>query len=193
MKVGLYFGSFNPIHIGHLIVADSMLEYAQLDEVWFVVSPQSPFKQNKQQVAETHRAEMVALATTNHPQLKVSTIEFDLPKPSYTIHTLEALSKQHPDYNFTLLMGSDNLVYFHKWKAYESILEMVHIKVYARSIDEAIPEQWNAHPKIEQVALPLIPISSTYLRNQISKNKSVRYWLRDEVLNFIEANNLYSE
>ena len=132
-KVGLYFGTFNPIHIGHLVIANHMAEYSDLDEIWFVVTPVSPFKKKKNLLANNHRYEMVYLATKDYPKLQPSKIEFDLPEPNYTINTLVHLDEKYGDrYSFSLIMGEDNLKGFHKWKNYEVILENHEIFVYPR-------------------------------------------------------------
>lgn len=192
MKIGLYFGSFNPIHIGHLIVADTMLNAAQLEEVWYVISPQNPFKQNQNLADEQHRLAMVNESIQNHPKLKSCDIEFNLSKPSYTIHTLEALHKKYPEHEFTILMGSDNLIYFHKWKAFEEILKLVPIQVYARATDVEVPEIWQNHKRIIIHPLPLINVSSTKIRNKVKAEESIRYWVRDEVKEYISTHKLYS-
>jgi nicotinate-nucleotide adenylyltransferase len=191
MKIGLYFGSFNPIHIGHLIVADSLLQEIELDEIWLVVSPQNPFKELSELAAEQYRLTMAKLAIQNHPQLKVSDIEFQLPKPSYTIQTLEVLHKENPNHEFSIVMGSDNLIHFQNWKEHEKILDQVFIHVYARETNDAVPELWRNHPKINIHPLPLLNISSTAIRNKVKSGKSIRYWVRDEVAEYIATHQLY--
>ena len=191
MKVGLYFGSFNPIHIGHLIVADAMLEQAGLDEIWMVISPQNPLKPVAELAPEIHRLHMASIAIANHAHVKATAIEFDLPKPSYTIRTLDVLFDLYPDHEFSMIMGTDNLIHFDKWKSYQTILEKIKIHVYTRAINDAIPEQWQKHPSFILHAMPLIDVSSTRIRNWIRSGKSFRYWVKDEVHNYIEAHQLY--
>ena len=191
MKIGLYFGSFNPIHLGHLIVANSMLETALLDEIWFVLSPQSPFKTQSELADEEDRKAMLELAIKDNPKFKISTIEFDLPKPSYTINTLKALKKAHPEELFSIVMGADNLISFHKWKAYEEIIELVNIQVYARSTNAAIPPEWKTHEIVHIHPLPLINISSTFIRKKVANKESIKYWVRKKVEQYILKNKLY--
>jgi nicotinate-nucleotide adenylyltransferase len=191
MKIGLYFGSFNPIHIGHLIVADTLLQEMNADEIWFVISPQNPFKALTDLADEQHRLLMAQLSTQNHSKLKVSNIEFSLTKPSYTIHTLEVLQQQFLQHEFSIIMGSDNLVHLEQWKSYEKILEQTFVHVYARETIDEIPEIWLAHPKIKIHPLPLLNISSTAIRKKVKEGKSIRYWVRDEVAEYIEAHQLY--
>ncbi|MCF6358786.1 MAG: nicotinate-nucleotide adenylyltransferase, partial [Draconibacterium sp.] len=132
LKVGLYFGSYNPVHIGHLAIANYMVEYTDIDQLWFVISPQNPHKKKTNLLDDYQRLEMVYRAVEGDDRLRASNIEFNLPKPSYTINTLAYLSEQHPDYQFRILMGSDNLEHFHKWKNYEAIVENYGVIVYPR-------------------------------------------------------------
>jgi nicotinate-nucleotide adenylyltransferase len=191
MKIGLYFGSFNPIHIGHLIVADTLLQEMIADEIWFVISPQNPFKALTDLADEQHRLLMAQLSTQNHSKLKVSDIEFSLTKPSYTIHTLEVLQQQFPQHELSIIMGSDNLVHLEQWKSYEKILEQTFVHVYARETIDEIQEIWLVHPKIKIHPLPLLNISSTAIRKKVKEGKSIRYWVRDEVAEYIAAHQLY--
>lgn len=190
-KIGLFFGSFNPIHVGHLILANFFVENTDLEEVWFVISPQNPFKVKQNLLDEKMRLYMVNLAIEDNPKLKASNIEFHLEKPSYTIHTLEALREKYPSYNFTLLMGSDNLQHFHKWKNYESILNDYSIYVYQRpNYEEA---KLGNHPRIQVFEAPLMQISSSYIRNQIKAKKSVEYLLPKAVFDYVMEMHAYDK
>ena len=190
MKVGLFFGSFNPIHIGHLIIANTMVMNTDLDEVWMVVSPQNPFKKNNGLLHEFDRFEMVSLAIQDNLKLKVSDIEFQLPKPSYTIDTLTVLSEKHPQHEFVLIIGEDNLVAFPKWKNYDKILEYFELYVYPRP--NAEKSTLIDHPKVRIVPAPLLDISATFIRNAIKENKSIRYLVTEQVENYIYKNQFYS-
>ena len=145
MKIGLYFGSFNPIHIGHLVIANHMSEYSNLDQVWFVVTPHNPFKKKNSLLDNYQRLEMVYEAIKDYAKLSVSDIEFNLPQPNYTVNTLIHLQEKHPNHEFSLIMGEDNLKSFHKWKNYDTILENHHIYVYPRISENKIETQLNEH------------------------------------------------
>ena len=189
MNVGLYFGSFNPIHIGHLMVAEYMHSCAHLDEVWFIVSPQNPFKSKKDLLAERLRLEMVELAIGNNPKLKASDIEFDLPQPSYTFNTLEKLKGQYPKYVFSLIMGSDNLEFLNKWHRIEDILNTHDVHVYQRNndiLESPIQGNFIYHKA------PQVDVSGTYIRQTIQDQKSIKYLVSQTVEEFIQLNNLYS-
>lgn len=191
MKTGLFFGSFNPIHTGHLIIANYMAHFTDLDEVWLVVSPHNPLKNRKGLSNMYDRLEMARLATENSQKLKVSDIEFGLPQPSYTIDTLIYLQEKYPGRSFTLIMGADNLASFKKWKNYEVLLKNYSIYVYPRpgaNIDE-----WKSHPSITITDTPLIEISSTFIRRSIKEGKNVQYFLPDPVLAFIDNKSMYHD
>lgn len=190
MKIGLYFGSFNPIHIGHLLVAIHIREAANLDEIWFIVSPQNPFKKNVDLAPENHRLEMVKLAIEPISNFKVLDIEFNLPKPSYTHLTLKELKKNYPKYDFKLIIGTDNIEKFHEWKETEWIQKNVEILVYNRNKNQAssVNNQDN-YFKIQN--LPLLDISSTEIRNRIKENKSILYFIPEKVENYIVDNQIY--
>ncbi len=190
-NVGLFFGSFNPIHVGHLIIANHLVEHSDLDEVWFVVTPQSPFKKKKSLLDNHQRYELVYLATENFDSLKVSNIEFGLPEPNYTIDTLTYISEKHQDYRFSIIMGADNLKSFHKWKNYEVILEDYHIFTYPRISKGSVPEQFENHPKITHVDAPIIEISSTMIRKGIADGKNVIPLLPEKVWQYIDEMNFY--
>lgn len=188
-KVGLFFGSFNPIHIGHLIIANYMANFTALDEVWFVVSPQNPFKEKKSLGNMYDRLEMVDLAIADTDYLKVSDIEFGLPQPSYTIDTLMHLQEKYPNKEFVLIMGEDNLAGFSKWKNADIILRDYKLIVYPRSGYDggALIE----HPSVSMTDTPVMELSSTFVRAAIKENKNIRYFVPDKVLDFIDKKGLY--
>lgn len=189
MKIGLFFGSFNPIHVGHLIIANTMATHIDLDEVWLVVSPQNPFKKNASLLHEFDRYEMVSMALYDSPKLKVSDVEFSLPKPSYTIDTLTHISEKFPQHQFVLIIGEDNLAAFTKWKNYDKILEYYELYVYPRP--NAKDSNIRNHPKLTFVPAPLLDISATYIRNAIRTGKSIRFLVPQQVSDFIERKKLY--
>lgn len=189
MKVGLFFGSFNPVHIGHLIIANIMAETTDLDKVWMVVSPQNPLKPSKGLLHEFDRYDMVRAAVYDHYKIEASDIEFHLPKPSYTIHTLVHLSERHPDKHFRVIVGEDNLVNFPKWKNYERILEDYGLYVYPRP--DAQPSPLIEHPNVRLVEAPLLDISATFIRNCVKKRQSIRYMVPDIVDEMIRAKGFF--
>lgn len=193
MRVGLYFGTFNPIHVGHLIIANHMAEYSGLDQVWMVVTPHNPLKKKSGLLEDYRRLELVFLATEDYPKLRPSDIEFKLPQPNYTINTLAYLDEKFPQHAFSLIMGEDNLVSLHKWKNYEVILERHEIYVYPRIGEEKIPMQFANHFKIHRVDAPVIEISSTAIRNAIKSNKNVRPLLPEKVWHYVDHNNIYKK
>ena len=190
-RVGLFFGSFNPIHIGHLIIANHLVENSDLDEVWFVVTPQSPFKQKKSLLDNHQRYELAYLATESYDNLSVSNIEFGLPQPNYTIDTLTHISEKFEGIQFAILMGEDNLNSFHKLKNYEAILSDYHIYTYPRISEGKIPKTFKNHPKITNVKAPIIEISSTMIRKGIAEGKNVIPLLPSEVWKYIDEMNFY--
>ncbi|MBC8054861.1 MAG: nicotinate-nucleotide adenylyltransferase [Sphingobacteriaceae bacterium] len=189
MNIGLFFGSFNPIHIGHLIIANYIAHYTTLDQVWFVVSPHNPLKSKSDLINMYDRLEMAKLATDNSENIKVSDVELKLPQPSYTIDTLSHLSERYPEHQFNLIMGSDNLASLKKWKNYEVILRDYKIMVYPRPGFES-PEL-ASHPSVTITDTPQMEISSTFIRKSILKGKNVQFFVPDTVLDFIESKNLY--
>lgn len=188
-KTGLYFGSFNPIHVGHLIVAEYMLEHSDLQEMWFVVSPANPLKRRSSLLDDRQRWYMVNIAIGDDLRFRVSDVEFGLPKPSYTCHTLVHLQEKYPDREFALIMGADNLETFHKWLNYEWILEHFALYVYPRP---GYPSE-NPYPeaRIHFVDAPQIELSSTVIRENIRQNIPVRYMLPDEVWQYIDEMGFY--
>lgn len=190
-RVGLFFGSFNPIHTGHLIIAEYMADMTDLRQIWLVVSPHNPLKAQSSLAKDYDRLHMVQLAIEDNPKLKASNIEFSLPKPSYTIDTMAYLHEKYPDIEFSLIMGSDNLDTIHKWKNYELLLARYPIHVYKRQGTETITQPENANITIHDV--PLLYISSTYIRNQIAKGHSIRYLVPDRVFEFLDGSRLYRQ
>lgn len=189
-KIGLYFGSFNPIHNGHLAIANYMLEFSDLNQVWFIVSPQNPFKSKKSLLPDYQRLELVNLAIGDSINYKASNVEFNLPKPSRTVDTLAYLYDKHPDKEFSLIMGSDNLVNFHKWKNYKEILKNNYIYVYPRP--ETPSTQFDNHEKIKVVDAPLMEISSSFIRNSIKEKHNVQFFVPQKVWDYMEEMNFYT-
>lgn len=188
-KVALYFGSFNPIHIGHLIIAQSIINNFPIDELWFVVSPRNPLKDKKSLISEYQRLYMVKEAIEDNPRFRASDIEFGLSKPSYTVHTLAYLCEKYPDTVFYLIMGEDNLSNLHQWKNVEYIMEHFEILVYPRL--GYMSHNLYQHPHIHLIKSPIIEISSSQIRAAIRQRQSVQYLLSDKVLKYIEDMNLY--
>ncbi len=188
MNIGLYFGSFNPIHIGHLIIAKHIINEGLLDEIWFVISPQNPFKNSSVLLNEQHRLNLVKTAIDAEPKLKASNIEFKLPRPSYTIDTLTYLVEKYPKNNFTIVMGSDGFQNINKWKNATELIKNFKILVYNRP-GFLISETHNADFSI--IDAPLLEISSTHIRKLIKEKKSIRYLVTDKVKEEIEINQYY--
>ena len=188
MKIGLYFGSFNPVHVGHLIIANHIINETNIEKIWFVISPQNPFKVESNLLDEYSRLHLVRTAVEDDKRLKASDIEFHLPKPSFTVSTLAYLEEKHPKHEFYLIMGSDSFQNIHKWKNYETIIKRYPIYVYKRPCFEIINTH-NAELKI--IEAPLLQISATQIRDLIKNRKSVRYMVPDKVLEEIERGNYY--
>jgi nicotinate-nucleotide adenylyltransferase len=188
-KIGLFFGSFNPIHMGHLIIANIMAENTDLHKVWFVVSPQNPFKPSKSLLHEFDRYDMVKAAIAGNYKLEVTDVEFHLPRPSYTIDTLAVLSEKHPTRKFVVIVGQDNLVNFEKWKNYQQILDFYGLYVYPRPGVTESPVLRHSH--VQLVPAPLLDISATYIRQCVREGKSVRYLVPEPVEELIRIRNFY--
>jgi len=188
---GLFFGSFNPVHNGHLIIAEFMINYANLDEVWFVVSPQNPLKEYAEMIDDSHRLQMVKFAIRGNENFTASDVEFKMPKPSYTIDTLELLSKKFPKKKFVVIMGSDSLETIYKWKRWSDILANYMIVVFRRGPISDI--EWNKYPGIIFFDTPLVKISSTLIRKMVAEKKSIRYLVPEAVMKFIKQKKLYSK
>lgn len=190
-KTGLFFGSFNPIHVGHLIIAEFMVQYGRLDKVWFVVSPQNPFKVNESMLHEEKRLELVKLAIENDARFEATDVEFSMEQPSYTHKTLKHLFAKHPEHDFVLITGSDNLEEFDKWKNYEDILEMIDVYVYPRHGFSG--SRFLQHPRVHLKAAPVIEISSTFIRQSIAEGRCPEYMLPKEVCGEIERKGYYGK
>jgi nicotinate-nucleotide adenylyltransferase len=189
MKIGLFFGSFNPIHLGHLIIANYMATQTDLDRVWLVVSPQNPLKPKKTLARDRDRLHLVRLGIADNTRLRASDVEFQLPQPSYTIDTLTFLKEKYPEHQFVLIMGGDNLASLHLWKNYEQLLAGYDIYVYKRPGADlgALAD----HPRVRLYEVPPLDISATYIRDCIKAGKSVRYLVPDAVLEYLESGTLY--
>ncbi len=190
-RIGLYFGTFNPIHVGHLILANHMVEFSDLDEVWLVVTPHNPHKKKKTLLDDIHRLAMVRIAVEDYPKLKASNIEFALPQPNYTVDTLVYLEEKFPGTQFCLIMGEDNLKGFHKWKNYEVILERHKMYVYPRISEGTVATAFEDHPRITKVAAPIIELSSTFIRKGIKAGKNIRPMLPHSVWTYLDEMNFY--
>jgi len=188
LKVGLFFGSFNPVHIGHMAIANYITEFAGLKQVWFVVSPQNPFKKREDLLNDIDRYEMVLKAIGDDPRFRVTDIESRMPKPSYTIDTLKQLTGKYPNHNFSLIVGSDILESFTRWKEYQSILDNFPVLVYPRP--GAVPASFT-HPCIRTLDAPLIEISSTFLRNAIREGRNMRCFFPEKVWEYLDKMNFY--
>lgn len=189
MKIGLFFGSFNPIHNGHLIIANYICQITDLDKVWLVVSPQNPLKTKETLLNEHQRLHLIHLALENNDNLKVSDIEFKLPKPSYTIDTLTYLKEKYPQHQFCLIMGSDNIEGLHKWKNYEQLLANYEFYIYKRRGSENKPYPQNSN--LHYLEFPYLDISATFIRENIKKGVSMQYFMPEKVWNEIVAGGYY--
>ena len=191
MKVGLFFGTFNPIHVGHLIIANHMAEFTDLEEVWFIVTPHNPFKVKSSLLADHHRYQLVMEATEDYPKLKPSNIEFGLPQPNYTIHTLVHLYEKYPEHKFNLILGLDNLNSFRKWKNHETILENHELYVYPRISRAQKDSDLIDHPKVKLIKAPIVEISSTFIRNAVKEKKNIRAMMPYKAWKYLDEMNFY--
>ena len=189
MKVGLFFGSFNPIHIGHLIIAETILNNSDLNKIWFVVSPQNPFKSSSALLHEFDRMDMVRAAIEDNPDFHASDIEFNLPKPSYTATTLAFLSDKYKSYSFKVIIGEDNLEKFTNWRNYEVILEEYGLYVYPRP--KSSNSKLKEHDNVYLIDAPKMDISSTYIRQALSKGKTARYMVPPKTYELILSRKYY--
>ena len=188
-KTGLFFGSFNPIHLGHLMIASWMVEFTDIDQVWFVISPHNPLKEKTTLLPDVNRLYMVNVAVEDEPKFKASNIEFHLPQPSYTIDTLTYIGEQYPERDFVLIAGSDILPTLHKWKNYDQLLEFYELYIYPRPYSEKSP--FDNHPHIRFVEAPLVEISSSFIREGISEGKNMQYFLPAKVWAYIDMMGFY--
>lgn len=189
-KTGLMFGSFNPVHIGHLALANYVLSFSDLDEIWFVVTPQNPFKESINLAPENHRLKMMEVAINNDDRFKICDIEFNMPRPSYTIDTLDKLKELYPTKQFSLIMGADNLLAIHKWKEPSRLMANYHIICYPRNGSELSTKK--KLPNVEIINAPLMDISATLIRDALKKQKNIRFLLPQGVYDYIQKNDLYS-
>ena len=188
MRIGLFFGSFNPMHIGHKVIASYIAEYTDLEKVCFIVSPQNPFKKKQNLLAEYHRLMIIRMEIEDNPKLQVSDIEFNMPKPSYTIDTLVRLQEKYPENEYSIIMGSDNFHTFHKWKDYEQILSNHSVYVYTRPGLDINRNNENIH--IIQ-GVPQINISASFIRESIKQKKDVSYLVPEKAWQYIDEMNFY--
>ena len=203
-KVGLFFGTYNPIHVGHLVIANHLANYTELDEVWLVVSPQNPLKKKDSLLQDYHRLALVRVAIEDNPKLKASDIEFSLPKPSYTSNTLAHINEKYPDYSFALIMGEDNLRTFHKWKNYANILKNNQIYVYPRVLTEQEKEVNEINVEVNNELrnhqnvimcddVPVMKISASFIRGAIKEKKDVSYLLTQSVFKYLTEMHFYEK
>lgn len=193
MKIGLYFGTFNPIHVGHLIIANHMAEHSGLEQIWMVVTPHNPLKQKSTLLDDYHRLHLVNLATEDYPKIKPSDIEFKLPQPNYTVNTLAHLKDKFPQHEFSLIMGEDNLKSLHKWKNYNYIIENHDIYIYPRISEELDNLNLKNHPRIHKIDAPIVEISSTFIREGIKNKKNICPLLSEKVWKYVDDNNFYKK
>ena len=191
MKIGLYFGTFNPIHVGHLIIANHLAEHSDLEQIWMVVTPHNPHKEKNTLLDDRQRFHLVTLATEDYPKIKPSDIEFKLSQPNYTVNTLSHLKDKYPQHEFSLIMGEDNLNSLHKWKNYDYILENHSIYIYPRISEGNEISPFINHKNIFKIDAPIVEISSTFIRENIKNKKNVCPLLPDKVWKEIDHNNYY--
>jgi nicotinate-nucleotide adenylyltransferase len=190
MKIGLFFGSFNPVHIGHLAIANYMVEFTDLQQLWFIISPHNPLKPKQSLLADYHRRTLMEIAIDRDPRYRVSDIEFSMPQPSYTIDTLTWLKEKYPDSTFVILMGSDGLPTFNKWKNYRLIEENYQRYLYPRP---GYPVVASEHKNITVIDAPLMEISSSFIREAIGRGKDIRNFLPPKVFDYIEEMHFYKD
>ncbi|MEI6748130.1 MAG: nicotinate (nicotinamide) nucleotide adenylyltransferase [Bacteroidales bacterium] len=190
-KTGLFFGSFNPIHAGHLAIASYMVEFSDLSELWFVVSPHNPLKEKTSLLPDHHRLALVNIAITDDPRFRVSDVEFKLPRPSYSIDTLTHLQEKYPDRQFVLVGGTDMLPSLHKWKNWEAILEYYQLYLYPRHDSDS--HELTRHPSVTLVKAPRMEISSSFIRESIRQGKNMAYFLPEKVFQYIGEMHFYEK
>ena len=190
-KVGLFFGSFNPIHIGHLVIAEYMVEFTPLEQIWFVVSPRNPLKKKETLLSENSRIRMVRMAIEYDTRFKASSIEFNLPRPSYTIDALAHLNEKYPKIDFSLILGFDNLATLHKWKNYEALLKNYKLYIYPRVFQSPEPSSLVKHPSVVITDAPIVELSSTFIRKAICEGKNIKHMVPPQVGGYIKEMNFY--
>jgi nicotinate-nucleotide adenylyltransferase len=190
-KTGLLFGSFNPIHIGHLMIAGYMYEFSDLDELWFVVSPLNPLKEQKSLLADHHRLEMVNRAIEDDNRFRSCNIEFKLPKPSYTINTLTYLQDKYPEREFVIISGTDIFPTFHKWKNWQQLLEFYTFYVYPRPGSQ--DHELTKHPSVKVFNAPMVEISASFIREAIREGKNMSYYLPEKTFRYIQEMHFYEK
>lgn len=190
MKVGLFFGTYNPVHVGHMVIANYMIEFTDLDQLWMIVTPQNPFKQKESMLKDYDRLHLVKLAIGDDQNIKASDIEFGLPQPNYTSNTLAYLEEKYPDHEFVLIMGADNLRHFNKWKNSEYILQNHELYVYPR-IDSEDGGELRDHEQVKMVDAPIMKVSSSFIRQAIHDGKSVMHYMPKDVADYVKEMNLY--
>ena len=190
MKIGLFFGTYNPVHIGHMVIANYMIEFTDLDQIWMVVSPQNPFKVKDSILKDRDRLHLMRLAIDDDPRFLASDIEFSLPQPNYTITTLAYLAEKYPDKEFALIMGADNLNHFHKWKNYEEIIKNHELYVYPR-MESNDGGEMRANYKVNYVEAPVMKISSSFIRKAIKDKKDVSLYMPKAVAQYLDEMNYY--
>jgi nicotinate-nucleotide adenylyltransferase len=190
MKIGLFFGTFNPVHIGHMVIANYMVEYTDLEQIWMVVTPQNPFKQKESMLKDHDRLHLVRLAIGDDNRIRGSDAEFSLPQPNYTSTTLAYLKEKYHENDFALIMGADNLNHFHKWKNHEEILENHDLYVYPR-LEANEGGEYRQHYKVNYVDAPVMKVSSSFIRKAIAEGKNVNFYMPTNVAKYVEEMNLY--
>lgn len=190
MKIGLFFGTYNPVHVGHMVIANYMVEFTDLDQIWMVVTPQNPFKQKESMLQDFDRLHLVRLAIGDDLRVRPSDIEFNLPQPNYTATTLVYLKEKFPQHDFALIMGADNLNHFHKWKNHDEILKNHELYVYPR-LDANDGGELRQHFKVNYVEAPVMKISSSFIRKAISEGKDVQHYMPKEVAKYVDEMNFY--
>ena len=191
MDIALFFGSFNPVHIGHLAIANYIVEYSNVQQLWFVLSPQNPLKNKNSLLPDYQRLELLNRAISDYSKFQVSNIEFNLPKPSYTCNTLVYLHEKFPQHNFYLVMGADNIASFHKWKNYEQILKNNNIIVYPRPNINAFKNAFCKHDNVQIIEAPIMEISSSFIRKAIKESKDIRFFVPKKTYEYIEEMSFY--
>lgn len=190
MKIGLFFGTYNPVHVGHMVIANYMVEFTDLDQIWLVVTPQNPFKQKESMLKDYDRLHLMHLAIGDDSRLKASDIEFSLPQPNYTVTTLAYIKEKFPEHQFALIMGADNLNNFHKWKNHEVILKDHELYVYPR-LESNEGGQLRQHYKVNYVEAPVMKISSSFIRRAIGEGKNVNHYMPSATAKYIDEMNFY--